>query len=394
MISLAGIVPEFWGNGDKVKALGSSTRTKHNVLPKPRLLNRPRHFRSFSLVNTVAMATSAQTSSASPVFDPLDIDRYINYDPNTFPSPLDTPTSSESKPVPSPNTTTYDPSNASLLPAQSNNPRTFAGPSHQYDLHRQQAGLPTGALANTMAVNQADHLSFGRSPQYVWSTPTDGYFGECSADDYIDFGTAPSQNASSGAATDMDIDFGSPTHDMFMQNLNSSTADYINPAAIGGQEDLTESTDLLPSAPAVNTRVWPGMHQQAALAKAQAQSQQQKQQLASESLNMTTPRHPTQRSLGNGTRPPPDPIVEERISRLLNQMRHSSVASSNDDDAATPNANGSSSHTGRTRKDEEDMDEDERLLASEEGKRLSSKERRQLRNKVSARAFRSRRKGN
>jgi hypothetical protein len=45
------------------------------------------------------------------------------------------------------------------------------------------------------------------------------------------------------------------------------------------------------------------------------------------------------------------------------------------------------------RKEEEDMDEDERLLASEEGKKLSSKERRQLRNKVSARAFRSRRKG-
>jgi hypothetical protein len=38
------------------------------------------------------------------------------------------------------------------------------------------------------------------------------------------------------------------------------------------------------------------------------------------------------------------------------------------------------------------MDEDERLLNSEEGKKLSSKERRQLRNKVSARAFRSRRK--
>lgn len=73
-------------------------------------------------------------------------------------------------------------------------------------------------------------------------------------------------------------------------------------------------------------------------------------------------------------------------------MRHSSVASSNDDQAATPNANGSQSHS-RTRKDEEDMDEDERLLASEEGKKLSSKERRQLRNKVSARAFRSRRKG-
>ena len=74
-------------------------------------------------------------------------------------------------------------------------------------------------------------------------------------------------------------------------------------------------------------------------------------------------------------------------------MRRSSVASSNDDDAATPTGNGTLSHGARMRKDEEDMDEDERLLASEEGKKLSSKERRQLRNKVSARAFRSRRKG-
>jgi hypothetical protein len=84
--------------------------------------------------------------------------------------------------------------------------------------------------------------------------------------------------------------------------------------------------------------------------------------------------------------------MDESISRLLNQMRHSSVASSHDDgedDATTPNANG---HSYRSRKDEEDMDEDEKLLASEEGKKLSSKERRQLRNKVSARAFRSRRK--
>ncbi|KAF8545234.1 hypothetical protein BDD12DRAFT_871917 [Trichophaea hybrida] len=49
-------------------------------------------------------------------------------------------------------------------------------------------------------------------------------------------------------------------------------------------------------------------------------------------------------------------------------------------------------HIARMKKEEDEMDEDERLLASEEGKKLSSKERRQLRNKVSARAFRSRRK--
>jgi hypothetical protein len=47
----------------------------------------------------------------------------------------------------------------------------------------------------------------------------------------------------------------------------------------------------------------------------------------------------------------------------------------------------------KSKKDLEEMDPDELLLASEEGKKLSSKERRQLRNKVSARAFRCRRKG-
>lgn len=71
-------------------------------------------------------------------------------------------------------------------------------------------------------------------------------------------------------------------------------------------------------------------------------------------------------------------------------MRQSSTASAEDDDADSPSG---MSHMPRIKKDEDDMDDDERLLNSEQGKKLSSKERRQLRNKVSARAFRSRRKG-
>lgn len=43
-------------------------------------------------------------------------------------------------------------------------------------------------------------------------------------------------------------------------------------------------------------------------------------------------------------------------------------------------------------RDKDDIDEDSKLLFSDEGKKLSSKERRQLRNKVSARNFRVRRK--
>jgi hypothetical protein len=71
-------------------------------------------------------------------------------------------------------------------------------------------------------------------------------------------------------------------------------------------------------------------------------------------------------------------------------MRHNSVASADDADTPTGSQPGLAA---RMKKEEDEMDEDERLLASEEGKKLNSKERRQLRNKVSARSFRSRRKG-
>merc|ERR1712144_199352 len=128
------------------------------------------------------------------------------------------------------------------------------------------------------------------------------------------------------------------------------------------------------------------MHQQqAALAKAQAQQKQQQQIIQQQRQNaMVGQQKQPQRARGSTVT---DPIVEEKISQLLNSMRHSSVGSDE-----TSNNGNNMSHVQRARKDEEDMDEDERLLASEEGKKLSSKERRQLRNKVSARAFRSRRK--
>ncbi|RMZ88502.1 hypothetical protein DV736_g4257, partial [Chaetothyriales sp. CBS 134916] len=88
------------------------------------------------------------------------------------------------------------------------------------------------------------------------------------------------------------------------------------------------------------------------------------------------------------SQPAKDPAVEESISRILSQMRQKKDgAAENEDSSPVP-----SSALSRSKKEEDEMDEDERLLASEEGKKLSSKERRQLRNKVSARAFRSRRK--
>ena len=339
------------------------------------------------------MATSQKpstaSSSSSQSFDPLDIDRFINYDQN-YPSPSTSPASSRSKPSASPNTAVGNSTNSPFPNQQSQ--QSFPPPNHQYDAYPQQAGFAPGALATTVAVNQADHLSFGGRGQSFFAMPsTNDYFGMNSTDDFLDFNTPPSRNPSTGGM-DMEIDFGSPTQDMFIQSMGSSNNDFVDPAAIGGHED---TTNLISTAPATVGRVWPGMHQQQAALKAQAQQQNQQQAAAqpSRSLVASQPRQPLHKSTGSTSRPPTDPIVEERISRLLNQMRHSSVASSNDDEAATPTATGSGSHTSRMKKDEEDMDEDERLLASEEGKKLSSKERRQLRNKVSARAFRSRRKG-
>ena len=209
---------------------------------------------------------------------------------------------------------------------------------------------------------------------------SDSFFGMNSIpEDFLDFGTTPGHNPSFSASSDIDMDFGSP----FMPTIDN---DFIDPTTIGGQEDTSNASTPVQSNVG---RVWPGMHQQqAAIAKAQAQ-EQQKQQQARAAQQSQSKHHA--RNSSSSTRPT-DPIVEERISRLLSQMRQSSV-SSIDDGTGSSNINSTSTHLTRSRKDEEDMDEDERLLASEEGKKLSSKERRQLRNKVSARAFRSRRKG-
>lgn len=183
--------------------------------------------------------------------------------------------------------------------------------------------------------------------------------------------------------TDMDMDYDS-------QNFNP---DYVDLLGIGGQEPLSASFQSPQP-----QRLYPGMHQEAALAKAQAEAEQRRLQAQKQPQHpqraVAQPGLPVRRSDGRASHNAPDPVVEARISRLLNQMRQSSVTSSNDEDTTHTTTNGSSTQSMRMRKDEEDMDEDERLLASEEGKKLSSKERRQLRNKVSARAFRSRRKGN
>lgn len=197
-----------------------------------------------------------------------------------------------------------------------------------------------------------------------------------SLDDF-DFARQPSIDMS-----DMDFENDSPSDSLptIFYPPSSSNGQFVNPTALVGQKD--SPTDVAPA-----RRMYPGMHTQQA-AQAKAQQAQRQQEMARQQQQRQIP----------GQKPLPtqpksqqkDPHVEESISRLLQQMRQNSVASA-DDDAATPTAN--LPNVSRLKKEEDEMDEDERLLASEEGKKLSSKERRQLRNKVSARAFRSRRKG-
>ena len=226
------------------------------------------------------------------------------------------------------------------------------------------------------------------------AAPTDGYFGMNTSDDMFDFNSLPSHNPSFSSSVDTDMDFDSPTQELFKteSSMASVMTDFVDPNAIGGREDVSASST--PVQTTVN-RVWPGMHQQqAALAKAQAaRKQQQQRQVQVPQIVAPKQSQSSHRASSSVSRPAPDPVVEERISRLLSQMRQNSEASSTKDDANAASSTATMTHLARQRKDEEEMDEDERLLASEEGKKLSSKERRQLRNKVSARAFRSRRKG-
>jgi hypothetical protein len=245
--------------------------------------------------------------------------------------------------------------------------QTLSGPSHNYDLYRQQTGFVPGAIANTMAVNQNSNTGYQEysNVDYLSTfSPENGIF---------DFNTPPSQHTI--GASDMEMEFES-----------SADAQQFFPTV--DPSNIEQTSAGLPSPPVVPTqtsnvgRLWPGAHSQAALAKSQAQQRQQQQMIQQQ--QQQAPRQAAPQKSRKASQPT-DPIVEQKITQLLNSMRAK---------PASPESQSPSNHGGlsRSKKEEEEMDEDERLLASEEGKKLSSKERRQLRNKVSARAFRSRRK--
>jgi hypothetical protein len=296
----------------------------------------------------------------------VDIDALLDlteYDaPSNYESPSLSPAGSSKQNFASPISAAVPTPSISSTSSQ-----TLSGPSHNYELYRQQTGFVPGALTNTMAVNQTNNTGYqefaGLDYLSAFSPETEMF----------DFNTSPTQHTM--GASDMDMDFGSPDTQLF------ST---VNPSKIEQQASRLSSPTNVSTQSSNVGRLWPGAHSQAALAKAQAQAQQRQQQLMQQQQQQVQQQNVQPKARGKASQPS-DPIVEQKITQLLNSMR----AKSSSSDADSPSGNGSHA---RSRKEEEEMDEDERLLASEEGKKLSSKERRQLRNKVSARAFRSRRK--
>ncbi|SPJ85602.1 related to bZIP transcription factor [Fusarium torulosum] len=244
--------------------------------------------------------------------------------------------------------------------------QSLSGPSHNYDMYRQQTGFVPGAIANTMAVNQTNNTGYQdfRSLDYLSTFSPEA--------DPFDFNASPSQGTL--GTSDMDMDFDS--------QMESQQFFTVDPSSIEQEADGLPSPPVLPTQTNNVGRLYPGAHSHAALAKAQAQQRQQQHIIQQQQQAQRQGSHTKSR----GKAPQPtDPIVEQKITQLLNSMR--AKPSMPESQATSPMTN-----LPRSKKDEEEMDEDERLLASEEGKKLSSKERRQLRNKVSARAFRSRRK--
>ncbi|KAI1471495.1 uncharacterized protein F4812DRAFT_455610 [Daldinia caldariorum] len=307
------------------------------------------------------LSSGLLSTSTSDMADPLELFDFSQFDSKSYRS-----TSISGSP-----TTAVKPqfamtSTAVTTPSILSTAQVLPGPSHQYDQYKQQTPFVPGALASTIAFNNSNQVA-GYNLDYL--SPEMG-----SVEDAFDFNTLPSQNIN---PTAMDLDFESRADASF---FFEST---INPNAIGGQPQ-TMMSPIVPSQTSNVGRMYPGMHQQAALAKAQAQQQAQRQHFIQQQQNR-------QNQQAKQTRPkapmPPDPLVEQKITQLLNSMRSTASATPAESSDSTPAV-----QLPKLKKEEEEMDEDERLLASEEGKKLSSKARRQLRNKVSARAFRSRRK--
>ncbi|GMF76336.1 unnamed protein product [Aspergillus oryzae] len=317
------------------------------------------------------MATLAEHPVVAPSTYDQDIDTFLNLDQLTYTtSEPARPKAALSQPSIPPTEFNAGDLRSANFAATGQSPIAFQGPSHQYDEHKQQTGLPPGALAQAMTFNQMNGMGYGggASPGYMMNAEMFTGTHLKREDASLDFNAIPSRNPS-----EMDLEsdnMGTVPGYFFSPNPNKSQ--FVDPSALGGQE-------VVPVGPSTQVgRMYPGMHQQqAAMAKAAQQQKHHEMMRQQQQLQQQRRMEEQMQHNGNPQVQPPrntNPIVEERITRLLQQMRQSS-ASSSPSDSPSPSI---LPQMAKAKKDEQDMDEDERLLASEEGKKLSSKERRQL----------------
>ena len=165
-------------------------------------------------------------------------------------------TASSSRADATPKTASQDWS--AISPFDQEERKHFSGPSHDYNLYRQQVGLPAGSM-----VNMPTHSMF------------DGYSSGIG-----DMGFESGMNGwSSGIDmdSDMTMDFNNPQSAMpamfFPPPTRNNQDNFIDPSNIGGQEEPTSNVG----------RLWPGMHsqqaQQAAMAKAAHVNASQQRQM-------------------------------------------------------------------------------------------------------------------
>lgn len=294
--------------------------------------------------------------------DPSEMENWVDF--NAMPSPAPASRASTSQ-APSAMTSPT----STIVPLDvGDDHQTPVAPSHEYARFKQQTGIPSGSMASLRALSESSSQGFS------------GFSNTGLGDNFDMFDGM-------GSMTGLDeMEFSSSSNTLpaffFPPGEGSQGDDFVDPTAITKQEEAQ-----------ANIRFYPGMHQQqAAIAKAQAQAQQQRQQqlIQQQQKQREAEQQQRQSVRRSASHQPVDAHTEETIARVVNQIRQNSTFAG---DSLSPNSHNVLPHVVKTKKDEDDMDEDERLLNSEEGKKLSSKERRQLRNKVSARAFRSRRKG-
>lgn len=324
----------------------------------------------------VIMATAFSSMSFNTHFqgnqciDHSELDNFVDF--GSMPSP--SPSNANGKAplnLSGPASAVTSPTNT-ITPLDFEEQQTPIKPSHEYERFKQQTGLPTGSFGSLTGLpNDYDNFS-----------SMGGDLGVGSSSMYSGMGS----NSGLGIDTDMNFDdmAGPSTNLPAFFFPGQQNQDFIDPTAITSPDGQAQQ----------HVRFYPGMHQQqAAMAKAQQQAQQQRQQqMIQQAQKQRANEQPARSNHGQRkSNTPIDARTEETIARVVNQIRQNNSSSFGPQDADSPSPLGHG--MSKLKKDEEDMDEDERLLASEEGKKLTSKERRQLRNKVSARAFRSRRKG-